>query len=314
MNLQLIEHALDYDQIDVIKLVIKENNKDMRILDDNTLLFIACNNGSEKCVDYLLKLGSDPNLLSCGISPLEIAVHDNYLHIVKLLLKYKINVDKTDIYGRTSIFNASRNDNIDIVEELLKCDANCNLVTNDGFTALSIACSCAHNHIVKLLLCNGADPNVYGENSDEDTIPLCIAVKNGDTQSVKLLLCNGANTNVFDINGNSLLHIVDDDELILEELLRHMPNINILNKCNQTPLEFASQRGNYNIVAKFVKHEKYLEVVKNEKMYILQMNLIRNVDSMLNDEYLPHDMFIELCKMVKAEIFEKYMSYIFTNK
>ncbi|OUM62085.1 hypothetical protein PIROE2DRAFT_44650, partial [Piromyces sp. E2] len=65
-----------------------------------------------------------------------------------------------------------------------------NAEANNKSSALSYACHCHHNSIVKYLLEHGAD--IYNRNNKGET-PLLIAIKNNYIDLVKLLIEYGAN-------------------------------------------------------------------------------------------------------------------------
>ncbi len=86
------------------------------------------------------------------------------------------------------------------LQKLINAGAEVNVVNKDGYTHLSKACYCSSmKDKVKILLKNGADPNLYGYTS----IPLLNAVKEEQEDICKLLIKKGAQVNVKDVYGKS---------------------------------------------------------------------------------------------------------------
>ena len=87
------------------------------------------------------------------------------------------------------LLDASKNDDVNKVKELLDSGADKDAKNNYGWTPLIRACAHVHLEVVKLLLEYGADKeakNNYGST------PLIIASFHGYTEVVKLLLEYGA--------------------------------------------------------------------------------------------------------------------------
>ena len=75
-----------------------------------------------------------------------------------------------------------------------------NETDDDGYTLLHHACENQHNEIVKLLLDNGANPNI-GDRPFHLT-PLHWASEYEDEDMIRLLIYNGANPELKDIHGD----------------------------------------------------------------------------------------------------------------
>lgn len=118
------------------------------------------------------------------------------------LCRTLFNVNAVDSYGRTRLYYASSDGNLNTVLDLLKSGANVNVKDNRGYTALYIACQEGHLEIVKELLEQGAAVNA--ELYDGCT-PLFSASQHGDFEIVKELLVRGAIDSIH--NGNTSLSI-----------------------------------------------------------------------------------------------------------
>ena len=115
---------------------------------------------------------------------------------------------------------------------LLKRNANVNVKSISGVTALFAAVKNDYENIVELLLNSNANPNVKVPNlkstdfgckelatSCQNVTPLIIATKKVNTNIVKLLLDNGAHINMKDDQGRTALDWAKkrDNDVILED-------------------------------------------------------------------------------------------------
>jgi hypothetical protein len=95
-------------------------------------------------------------------------------------------------YTESSLINAVRNGNVDIVKKCLVKGLNPDI--KEGLLnnpILYIATSKGYKDIVELLLKYGADPNI----KNNDATPLLLASSRGDKEIVELLLNHGADPN-----------------------------------------------------------------------------------------------------------------------
>lgn len=164
----------DEKNIDDIKKLIKNNAAGYVNIQDNlgnTALIYASYIGYIEVVNLLLTMGADPNIQNkhgytalmdassrayIGISKLLLEYgadpdiqsydsgytvlrleswYDTY-EIVKLLLKYNVNVNFQNKYGETALMYAMLGSRIRIINLLLKCGADVKIKTKHGVTAL----------------------------------------------------------------------------------------------------------------------------------------------------------------------------------
>ena len=111
------------------------------------------------------------------------------------------------------IKDAIIDNNTELVEESLT-DFNINIKDVDNNTLLHHACENDKHDSIKLLLNNGANPNIK-ENSFGLT-PLHWATEYEDMDMVKLLIDNGADPNIPDDNGDKPILNEEVKELYLE--------------------------------------------------------------------------------------------------
>ncbi|XP_073905222.1 kinase D-interacting substrate of 220 kDa-like isoform X4 [Castor canadensis] len=139
----------------------------------------------------------------CGQTPLMIAAEQGNLEIVKELIKNGANCNLEDLDKWTALISASKEGHIHIVEELLKCGVNLEHRDMGGWTALMWACYKGRTDVVELLLSHGASPSVTG--LQYSVYPIIWAAGRGHADIVHLLLQNGAKVNCCDKFGTTPL-------------------------------------------------------------------------------------------------------------
>ncbi|XP_004582647.2 kinase D-interacting substrate of 220 kDa isoform X2 [Ochotona princeps] len=149
----------------------------------------------EKCKDV-----DETN--ECGQTPLMLAAEQGNLEIVKELIKNGANCNLEDLDNWTALISASKEGHVHIVEELLKCGVNLEHRDMGGWTALMWACYKGRTEVVELLLSYGANPSVTGLYS---VYPIIWAAGRGHADIVHLLLQNGAKVNCSDKYGTTPL-------------------------------------------------------------------------------------------------------------
>ena len=95
-------------------------------------LHYACSEGHIEIVDTLINFNSDPNLpcnTDTKFSPLMLAALNGHAKIVKKLLEKKSDIEYRNTSGETSLYLASYSGRNEIVDILLKANANPNIYT-----------------------------------------------------------------------------------------------------------------------------------------------------------------------------------------
>lgn len=239
---------------------------------------LTCNVRSGDVAKVEQELQSDRGCVnrvtSDGISALGTAVYEDYLEIVKLLLKHGAHVNdedgggfpliqaayngnvamikelvrygaKVDPPGKSGapLFNAIEMNNPSAVKALLKYKANVNAVDPEDDmqeTPLHKACVKSGNYeIVQLLV--DAKANLNAKNSKGLT-PLSVAVGKGwgeyyiDTRMITPLLDAGAEVNAVNNHRQTALHLAVWDPDALHLLLQHKADVNAADENGTTPL------------------------------------------------------------------------------
>ena len=169
-----------------------------------TPLFLAAKAGASDIILLLLSKGADINSTTGGgASALYIACQAGNIEAVKVLLESKANLDILTDFGWSPLFVAAYKGYSDIVMLLLEAGANVNALGKmimvktevkdisesmaenvEQITALYIAALAGRADIVKLLLSNGANPNL---KTSVGKTPLDAAIYIKNDTVVKLL-------------------------------------------------------------------------------------------------------------------------------
>jgi len=163
---------------------------------------VAQNKFSE--VEYHLENKFDANcIINSGVTPIMTAALYNRTEIIKLLIKYKAEINKQSESGWTALIYASKNGNYETVKLLLDNKADINLHLKGGENAFTEACSAKQNKVALLLLENGIDVNTI---QNEIGLNGLIIVSNfGNIELVKKTLEKTNDINHQNIYGETAL-------------------------------------------------------------------------------------------------------------
>ena len=180
-------------------------------------LLIAVKNNDIIAVNALLKENVNPNFADEeGYSPLHIAVLNDNLDVVNVLLSYKdidteiklpyeASVDDWYLGGATPLLVASYTGNADIVNALIEAGSDIRAKDDiDGATTIHIASANGNNEVINILL--NKDDTLINEADNMKDTPLHWASIKNQTDTINLLLGNGADTKLTNSDGNTVLH------------------------------------------------------------------------------------------------------------
>ncbi|XP_076088538.1 uncharacterized protein LOC143058950 [Mytilus galloprovincialis] len=192
-------------------------------------------------------------------TPLIEAAAGGYFEIVKfLIVDINCDVNKCDSYGsrtgRSALHMASEKGHLDVVQLLLKNNAEVSRCNEVLESSLFVACNRGHTDIVRQLLQGKADVNqcnCYRES------PLGVACKGGHTDIVKLLLMNNADVILCNDEEESPLFFACDrgHKDIVELLLENNADVSQCNIYKDSPLYVACQRGRTDIVKLLLQND-----------------------------------------------------------
>ena len=182
-----------------------------------------------------IKNSSDPSAINTVNQHQQTALHvaaaEGRIEIIKILVNQtRIKLNLLDSKQKTALMLAVENQSYNIVEELIKKEADVDLKDSAGNTALHLSCKISSTGISKILIMQGK-ANVNAKNIDGQT-PLHLAIPAASTVLINLLLQNKAMINAKDTGG-------------------------------RTPLMLAAYIGLYNIVKHLVVKEAYKYATDN---------------------------------------------------
>jgi ankyrin repeat protein len=199
------------------------------------IFFDAIRAGNRDEVERLLLL--DPGLIHAkekGLSPLLVAAYHlqpqlaDFLadkvvlitifeaaaigrttHLVRMLARKPDLVNTFAHDGFQSLGLACFFGHLEAADYLIKAGASVNMPSNNEIHATPLQSAVAGRHapIVKLLLKNGAQPNVRGSGG---FTPIHSAAANGDVESIPLLILAGADLHLRTDDGKLPLHLAEE--------------------------------------------------------------------------------------------------------
>ena len=207
----------------LVKRILKNNiNLNHAYFYGNTCLIIAAKMGYHNIVTELLNRGADANIQNdYGYNALALAIDQNRIKIVKLLMNYDINLDLLfGNSGMTALFLAIYRNRLEIIKILIKFGVKTNIYTKWKDTPLILATKYGLPEIVELLL------KKYNNIDHQDTkgnTALMIAAKNGYLGIFRNLLECKADITIRNNNNNTAGNIIEMNNYIYlkNELMKY---------------------------------------------------------------------------------------------
>lgn len=185
-----------------------------------------------------------PGVASAGVyDDMIIALKSDDTGAAIALLNRGVDVNTVDIEGNTLVMLAVRENNPELLENLILRRARLNVRNRNGDTALRMAAFTGKMPFVKRLVEAGAEVNMYGWS------PLSYAAFNGHADIAEFLLKHGAELNATTENGSTALLVAtrNGHGPVVELLLKHAADPNIETQNNETALDWAEKTSNTDI-------------------------------------------------------------------
>lgn len=197
-----------------------------------------------KEVEQLIKRGADPNVEDVfSYTPLMFALVDGPLYLCSLLIEKGANVNHINKFKETVLHIATQRGDLETCRYLLKKGAKetLNQTNSSNKTVLGLALLKEDKELCKLFINEGIKP------SDEDLKPVFIS-QNLDL--CELLLQYGVNLISLDKNGQTplMFAIQEHNVEMIDFLLKYDANINVQNSDSYTALIKASLMGLYSVL------------------------------------------------------------------
>lgn len=270
--------AIYSKNLEIVNLIIDKHPAiNSQINTGETSLHIACNLELQSIVQKLLEVGADPNIKDNEheLTPLNYAVNLNNTEIVKLLIKYKANINSQDFYGRTVYHYVVQEGNYDIFFILTMAHSliekpNFDIFDADGKTVAHLileTSSTIQKDFLQIILPK-ANLNIQDNHGQT---PMFLICKNGlwkqkyvqdiiKTKKVNIFLKNIRGKRPIDlIDKNDLQKFID---LITLSYLHTIRNGNEIwkedweNACKKELFENDLSKEEFNIINKYIKINK----------------------------------------------------------
>uniref|UniRef100_A0A1I8F179 ANK_REP_REGION domain-containing protein n=1 Tax=Macrostomum lignano TaxID=282301 RepID=A0A1I8F179_9PLAT len=177
--------------------------------------------------------------------------------VVDSLIKAQADVNLQEINGCSPLYMASQNGHVKVVESLIKAQADVNLQDINGCSMRSPlkASQNGHQQVVDLLIKAQADADV---NTQRRTglSPLYLASQNGHWKIVELLIEAQASVNLQEQHyGSSPLYIAAQNghQQVVNALIKSASCRDFQQNIGSTPLHIASENGHLHIVDSLIK-------------------------------------------------------------
>jgi len=189
-------------------------------------LLIAYGADLELAELILLESGADPNPISKHTNwetPLHYAAEAGAIDAVQALLDGGVEVDVRIDQGRSPMMNIIKEGKSGygspVVKVLLDNGADPNLQDNSGSTALHYAAMNGRVDIIQLMIEHGASLDL---TNDLGNTALHLSSSRSKSGAVSVLIEQGASLDLKNDNGETALDVAKEDEII--EILRHAEN------------------------------------------------------------------------------------------
>lgn len=245
------------------------------------LLFALKYTKSAEVVKFILELGADVNKLS-GSEPKAPLHAAGTVELVKILLEHGARADTADEFGRSALQRLLNDNSVsyfEIVKVLIKYKADVNKAAEDGNTPIITAARWGNHEAVKLLLANGADMsacNGEGANAlveaawrhdeshmktirillkagaDADSrkkgkvTALMVAAESGAGGNIKILISAGADINAKDTKGKTaLMRVAGLNRTTVKLLIKAGAALDLQDKTGKTAVMYAAEKSGW---------------------------------------------------------------------
>ncbi|XP_076652454.1 E3 ubiquitin-protein ligase mind bomb 1 isoform X4 [Halictus rubicundus] len=167
------------------------------------LVKTAANGDATKCEECLKRPEADVNGVFAGHTALQAASQNGHSEVIKILLRYKADVEIEDKDGDRAVHYAAFGDESGVMALLAGAGADLNARNKRRQTALHMAVNKGHAGAVRTLLELGCHPSL--QDSEGDT-PLHDAISKKRDDILALLLDHAADITLTNNNGFNALH------------------------------------------------------------------------------------------------------------
>ncbi|XP_067661560.1 ankyrin repeat domain-containing protein 50-like [Haliotis asinina] len=261
-----ILHTASYrGHIGIVKYILSLNSVDVnsRGWKSRTPVMVAAKQGHKEVVKLLVQHGTDLSLRDKLGNVVQTACYRRQIDVVK----YVLSLNSVDIKNRgwkkripEMIATELRNE--EVVELLVKNEADLSLTDEDGHTILHLVSYKGCVDVLKYLLSlNYLDINSRGWNK---MTPVMLAADHGHKEVIELLINHRADLSAIDKVGNNILHIACESghvDVVQYLLSLKLLDINSRVWNNWTPVMSATEEGHKEVIELLINHRADLSII-----------------------------------------------------
>ena len=253
----------------------------LSVSDSVTKVYQAARDGSSDLTDLLKRLKTEQRKTALEtktkdgghfVTPLIIAAHNEHLESVKILLRYKADIEARGtlkignqvIEGCTPLWAAAASGRLDVVKLLIERNADVDGRTSTDSTPLRAAAHEGHLDVVRCLVERGADVNARNQYKATPIMAACDHVS-----IITYLINKGAFVDIRTKDGNTALHYAAQRgylEVVSQLLSLGVPQLP--NNQGLTPLLYACDCCSIEIVDYLIKRP---ECTKEQRIDALEL-------------------------------------------
>ena len=259
----------------------------LSVSDRVTKVYQAARDGSSNLADLLRRLKTEQRKTALEtktkdgshfVTPLIIAAHNGHLNSVKILLRYRADIEARGtlkigdevVEGCTPLWAAAAIGHLDVVKLLIERNADVDSRTSMGSTPLRAAAHEGHLDVVRCLVESRADVNA--RRYDNESTLLMATCEWGHLSVVTYLISKGAflDQQCNDLkNGNTALHVATQmGHLVVVSQLLALGASQLPNNQGLTPLLFACDLCEIEIVEYLINRP---ECTKEQRIDALEL-------------------------------------------
>merc|ERR1719334_1260926 len=262
------------DKVDLVRRLMDDKVVDVHETTSEVVLWFAFEARHYEMMEMLLTekwIDINASMNPDGHTMLNMALKDNDIDMMQFLLKHNANVHQKDDKGRTPLFVAAQYNRIDFIQFLLKQNAAVSVTDESGSTAFHVAANAGHIGALKMIY--------------EHIITIC----NGEKQKINEFV------NATDLNGLTPLYRACSSKQL--EVFQYL--MNTVKVCTQFPRKFDEhswvrlyEDGDYKLISIFLSNStgRIISLFLEWACKRNQVDLVRRLmnDKIVNvDETMP---------------------------
>lgn len=272
----------------VLEFIPRGINVNDQTINGETLLFIAVEMGEEDLVENLLRYNADVNIVnSQKESPLHVAAEFN-IDIVKILLNNNAKIDLVNLNSETPLCISVKNNNPEIVAELLKFKPSIQDISNKYAFSYALKNWKNYLNIVNLLFEYGFE--ITAEDIKDPKI-VTFSISEGYINLSEYLLQNFIQTE----KNHLLVHnaVNCQDFQMIKFLIENKYDLNVMDHFGKLPIDYAMNNNDSVMINLLVKNgakilnasSNFLSAAKMNNELLCKVLLRYGADVNVYDEY-----------------------------